>query len=429
MLAAAMAERWLPVYTSFSQSEQWGDALGMRRAMDAVWEHLQAGEGTAKTGETAREELVRYVALVEKNTPHMDDFDAATAPAALATCVMLREALQCCTSTQNRGIVMQALLSGFEAVSPSWEDDEAEETRRWRSGVVQRELKKQLKLIEQIGAVTHFDRAALHALRKTLNGKAYLGEAMALTTTPAPSKDATGRTLISNQTAFEQYRRMIEADLRRSDEWWQKIYDPGSTSWAMMIFSAWAARYSRRRQTLDGTYGPLSDATGQHALLRRNQMHDARQASLPDCPSEILERIEMSLRNLPGDITTLDQPHRYGPSLRTLWAETQHSGLPPLEAWLHILAWARHRPTDWQEADRRKKQKRAFATAPLADHLARELAWQRTDDLERPWATTFDAATYRIRLNDFPDAFLYTLLHDDTPLGGFNDWPENWSRE
>ena len=40
-LAAAMAERWLPVYEVFSAAEQWGDPANLRRSLDAVWNHLR----------------------------------------------------------------------------------------------------------------------------------------------------------------------------------------------------------------------------------------------------------------------------------------------------------------------------------------------------------------------------------------------------
>jgi hypothetical protein len=36
-LAAAMAERWLPTYTAFSQAQQWGDPASLRHTLDTIW--------------------------------------------------------------------------------------------------------------------------------------------------------------------------------------------------------------------------------------------------------------------------------------------------------------------------------------------------------------------------------------------------------
>jgi uncharacterized protein YjaG (DUF416 family) len=40
-LAAAIAERWLPAYESFSAEEDWGDPDALRQSLDAVWSCVQ----------------------------------------------------------------------------------------------------------------------------------------------------------------------------------------------------------------------------------------------------------------------------------------------------------------------------------------------------------------------------------------------------
>jgi uncharacterized protein YjaG (DUF416 family) len=143
LLAAAMAERWLPVYESFSAREQWGDAANLRRALDAVWRSLGGQR-------LSRADLARLAEQVRDSTPHMDDFDDH---AALAACIMLQEALDACGSRDNLNPAIQALLSGFEAVAPDWEFDPEVQPRLWRQVRVRKELKKQLKLLEVIGAI------------------------------------------------------------------------------------------------------------------------------------------------------------------------------------------------------------------------------------------------------------------------------------
>ena len=92
-LAAAMAERWLPSYETFSAAEQWGDAASLRRSLEAVWAHA-CGRRLAPA------ERARQLQLLADSTPHMDDFDAYEA---LAACVILHEALECCGD--GRGFV------------------------------------------------------------------------------------------------------------------------------------------------------------------------------------------------------------------------------------------------------------------------------------------------------------------------------------
>ena len=113
-LAAAMAERWIPVYDRFSEEEQWGDAAGLHRILDAVWDHAGGHKRLTNT------DVDRMTAQIEESTPHMDDFEA---PEALVACIILKDALRCCRTTENGPFAVQAVLSCFEAGAPDWEFD------------------------------------------------------------------------------------------------------------------------------------------------------------------------------------------------------------------------------------------------------------------------------------------------------------------
>jgi hypothetical protein len=349
----------------------------------------------------------------------MDDFDDV---AALAACAMLSCALRCCGTADNLTPAMQAVISGFEAVAPDWEMDPKEQPRLWGQIRVRREFTKQLRLIEQIGAITHFDDATIQALRKRLTSKEYIGEA-------APAAQATTYPVtITNQRAFEQYRSRVESDLKTSEnDWWKQEHTPGSYMWALKLFAAWSGRYGRRREAINGR---LADVTAQRALVERQKALDGAETAIPDWGSELHEVMDMSLRNLSDrfDVTAFDQPHGYGPSMRTLWTAAQRLGYPDLDAWRHVMDWAHHRPVAWEAEDRRKKQGLAHTIPALGALLARELTWNATGNPEYPWATEVDGERWQIRLNDFPDDFMYSLVIGGEDKGDFHDWPETWQR-
>jgi hypothetical protein len=198
----------------------------------------------------------------------------------------------------------------------------------------------------------------------------------------------------------------------------------------MMGFTEWLGRYKRRFDLTSGGYGKLADDEGQAALVRRQQARDRLVTTLPNWDYETHQMLTMTLvnPNLRIDVKSLDAPHGYGPSVRHLWAQAVAQGRHGKDAWQHVVAWARHRPACWDEEDRRKKKGKAIANAVLASSLSREMQWESTDDPEHPWRADVDGARWRVRVNDFPDEILYTLLIGDEVIGEFHDWPHSWLR-
>jgi uncharacterized protein YjaG (DUF416 family) len=412
---AAMAERWLHVYETFAEREEWGDPINQRHILDAVWNHLGGKQ-------LSTSDLARYQAQVEDSMPHMDFTDDYSA---LAASVILGEAVLCCRKPNNPVPAMQASMSGFEALVPYWEMEIEEQPRLWQQITVRREFKTQLKLIEEIEAIERFDDAAIHALRDKMRSKELIGEGVPITSTPGPIT-------ITNQQAFEQYRGMVETDIEHGyDDKWEREEPPGSYMWAIMLFSTWSGRYSRRQKTIGGEYGQLADTIAQEALMAKLRTLDSTDMIIPDWGSELSELMKMAIENLPYDFdhTPYDQPHSYGPSFRRLWLEGGQSERTASEPWRHIIDWAHHRPPAWEVEDRRKKQGLIHTTPQLGALLARELDWNTTDDVEYPWVAEVDGERWQIRLNDFPDDFMYSLDIDDRDEGDFHDWPETWTRE
>lgn len=63
------------------------------------------------------------------------------------------------------------------------------------------------------------------------------------------------------------------------------------------------------------------------------------------------------------------------------------------------------------------------------EYLHELIIWHKTNDPEYPYETTQESQKLTIRLNDFPEEHLYTLLADAEPIVSFDDWPELWIRE
>lgn len=57
-----------------------------------------------------------------------------------------------------------------------------------------------------------------------------------------------------------------------------------------------------------------------------------------------------------------------------------------------------------------------------------EIAWTESNDPSYPYQAELAGARLLIRVNDFPDQKLYTLVVDDLAVAGFDDWPEQWIR-
>jgi uncharacterized protein YjaG (DUF416 family) len=412
-LAAAIAEHWLPAYESFSAEEDWGDPASLRRSLDALWSHVQGRP-------LAANDLARHTQQIEEITPHMDDFDAEEA---LIACAVLMDALQTCGGPDNSiPYALRSALGVFEGLVQEWPADPNSQARVWKKSSIRKELQAQLKLIEEIDALSSFDIETIKALRGRIAALKVKSPAR-----PKPKKPAA----LTNQTLFEQYRRMVESDLKGQ----VKVQaEPTASSYlfALTYLGYWLARYSRRRQTINGSYGQFADEPGQLALVTRNRARDAEEKEIPQWDSKVRDALEMCLKTNSQlnvvDAGSVETPHAYGPSLRRLWLEGRRAGQSDLDGWNYLRAWASHRPAAWESEDRRKKKGVIHAAGELGDKLAREMSWRSTGDPSYPWATEVDGIAWRVRVNDFPDEPMYSLMIGDESAGDFHDWPGTWQR-
>jgi hypothetical protein len=63
-------------------------------------------------------------------------------------------------------------------------------------------------------------------------------------------------------------------------------------------------------------------------------------------------------------------------------------------------------------------------------HLETPLSWSKTGDAEFPYESIdADGQKLVVRMNDFPEEPMYTLLRGVVPLESFDDWPAAWRIE
>ena len=62
------------------------------------------------------------------------------------------------------------------------------------------------------------------------------------------------------------------------------------------------------------------------------------------------------------------------------------------------------------------------------NYLDKTIAWKPTTNPLYPFAAEFEGEKCFIRLNDFPDEHLYTLIVNGKEIISFDDWSAKWSR-
>ena len=62
------------------------------------------------------------------------------------------------------------------------------------------------------------------------------------------------------------------------------------------------------------------------------------------------------------------------------------------------------------------------------DWQAMPIVWEHTGDGEFPYRAQVQGQTFIIRINDFPDEPVYTLIIDDDEFEDIEDWPPIWVR-
>jgi uncharacterized protein YjaG (DUF416 family) len=398
LLAAAMAERWLPVYEVFSEENDWGKPAVFEDVVQTIWNCVLGHQ------KLTNDDLKLHTERMDKNTPHVDDFDCEQA---LAACSIISDALECCHRGNNTGWAARAMAYGVAGMAPVlYYDPEEVLPDVFQEPKVQNEIEKQFKLLEVVGSMAQIDQQQIEALRQELTSPDLMGPVA-----PRPKPEGGP----SNQSIFERYRTVTETDIKRTRPWTDK-YTVGYAD-NPLAFSTWGGRYVRRKYSIE----KLSDVPAREALVAKNLAHDAAVQGDPAWEGTLRFSIKVSYAHQEAefDVKSPQEPHRYGPSFRRLCIEGGTA-----RAW----EWTYHHPPSWKEEDQRKKNGLAYTAPELGELLTRQLSWHGTGDVEQPWATETDGQTWRVGVNDFPDDLMYTLIINNAVVGKFHDWPRNWDR-
>ena len=73
----------------------------------------------------------------------------------------------------------------------------------------------------------------------------------------------------------------------------------------------------------------------------------------------------------------------------------------------------------------------AAAAQPSPDFRAifdMAMPWSATEDPDTPWRSQLNGHNLAVRMNDFPEQPLYSLLVDGQVAADFDDWPSTWTR-
>jgi hypothetical protein len=90
--------------------------------------------------------------------------------------------------------------------------------------------------------------------------------------------------------------------------------------------------------------------------------------------------------------------------------------------------WDTHDFTDYDDPALPDVEMTISGVTEVKDYLDVSVVWEKSADPEYPYHAEIEGEQCLIRLNDFPDEHLYTLLADGVAVADFDDWPSNWVR-
>ncbi len=62
------------------------------------------------------------------------------------------------------------------------------------------------------------------------------------------------------------------------------------------------------------------------------------------------------------------------------------------------------------------------------NYFSKKIVWQENKNPEYPYVASSNGRTLKLRINDFPEENLYTLLENEKEIADFDDFPANWEK-
>jgi hypothetical protein len=225
----------------------------------------------------------------------------------------------------------------------------------------------------------------------------------------------------SNKTLYEEY------DLEPATEsYLLNVPLPGVSAKGFLstVQGFWWQRYYARYLVLKYDF---ADAVAKDLLIARIRARNSSYSNLPDLPAEQIALAERTL-GAEADISSLREIPSYGPSLISLWADAIQQGLSHEQAAKYIWDWGSYRSPAREAYYKRKAKKQPLIEPEVTSRLAEVTVWRQTGDLSIPWEAETSDHQWQVRLNDFPDEVMYTLVIEGEAVGDFLDWPQAWDR-
>lgn len=205
----------------------------------------------------------------------------------------------------------------------------------------------------------------------------------------------------------------------------------------VQLVSSWSSRYLHRmhaihRWTLDNLDPVLRDSFASHLLKRRNHRDNSsftRIAGFSEEDIGVADQVCIASGNM--DIKNFTEAPVYGKSFQRVLAEALASEFSidrPEQLLNHFVDLSIAPAPVWARDDSRKAAALPLIEAEVSRRLALRVQWNRTESLEIPWEAQVDEERWEVRLNDFPEEWMYSLLVNGEVLGDFHDWPRNWNR-
>ncbi len=62
------------------------------------------------------------------------------------------------------------------------------------------------------------------------------------------------------------------------------------------------------------------------------------------------------------------------------------------------------------------------------NYFNENVIWQKNGEAKYPYKASLNGQTLKLRINNFPEENLYTLLENEKEITDFDDFPINWKK-